>query len=701
VKADEAQFLELLGGGKKQFIIPIYQRTYSWETEQCEQLWNDLVRVATHPAIPSHFIGPIVHIDQGPPLAAQPHQYVVIDGQQRLTTLSLLLQVLADAVAAAPEPNDIDADQVREDYLFNLHSTGALRYRLLLTRGDRETLIDLLEGRQPPADPSRRILVNYGFFKEKVATSGVDLPTLYQGIAKLMVVDIALDRLQDNPQLIFESLNSTGIDLTQADLIRNYVLMGQPAQWMESLYSAHWEPMERRFGQDRYSERFNRFIRDYLTMRTGTIPNIDRVYKEFKKFAQGEASGPVEEIVSDIDDFSRYFVNMTLRREPDEELESAFEDINTLQVDVAYPFLLTLYDHYHQQRLSHDDFLAMLRLVESYVFRRAVCGVPTNSLNKTFAALVGELDPQYWLGSLEAAFQTMPSNRRFPDDEEFCREFVIKDVYNFRSRNYLLRKLEYAQSGARIAVEKYTIEHILPQNPNLKAAWRRELGEDRWKEVQARYLHTIGNLTLTGHNSELGELSFVEKRDHVHGFKVTGLALNQGLWDLNRWNEGAIRDRAESLAEWAATKIWLAPKLAPEMLKKYSNVPGSPPGQLYVLDENHPVMRDPLGELFEPLRAQILNLDSSVSEQVNGLYISYRADTNFVEIVPQANRLKLILDIPFDELDDPTHICRDLTGVGHWGTGSVETALGSVGQLDDVMYLVLQAFEKQREPVGA
>jgi uncharacterized protein with ParB-like and HNH nuclease domain/predicted transport protein len=699
MKADEAQFLEILGSGKKQFIVPIYQRTYSWETEQCEQLWSDLVRVATQPSVESHFIGPIVHIDQGPPLAAQPHEYVVIDGQQRLTTLTLLLLVLANAASAPHSALEIDAAQIRDDYLFNMHSNGAKKYRLLLTRNDRETLIDLLEARQPPTEPSRRILTNYEFFKQRVDSCGLGLPVLYQGIAKLTAVEIALDRAQDNPQLIFESLNSTGMDLTQADLIRNYVLMGQPKQWMESLYTTHWEPMERRFGQDRYSERFNRFIRDYLTMRTGTIPNIDRVYREFKKFVQSQASDPVDEVVSDIDAFSRYYVNMTLKREPDSELESAFEDINTLQVDVAHPFLLTLYDHYHHQRLEHDEFLAMLRLVESYVFRRSICGVPTNSLNKTFAALAGELDPQNMTESLMAAFQSMTSNRRFPADDEFRREFVIKDVYNFRSRNYLLRKLEYAESGARIAVEKYTIEHILPQNPNLKLAWRQELGEDRWKEVQARYLHTIGNLTLTAHNSELGELSFVEKRDHAHGFRVTGLALNEGLRELNHWNETTIRDRAAALAQVAA-KVWQSPKLPAEILAMYGK-PAVENAQTLVLDENHALLRSPLGDLFQPLRAQILNLDSAVSEQVNGLYIAYRGDTNFVEVVPQTSRLKLLLDIPFDELDDPTHICRDLTGIGHWGTGSVEATLISPLQLDDVMYLVLQAFEKQREPVIA
>ena len=570
MKAAEYQLLPFLEG-KKQFIIPIYQRTYSWTEEQCAQLWHDIVRSATDAEVTGHFIGSIVYIQRSIIHVAKIPQLLVIDGQQRLTTISLLLIALAKAVEQSTKPLEISHKEIY-DYLINEHGKEEQRYKLLLTQSDKETLIQLLEDVERAKTTMRghRLVENYLYFEERIKQTGIDLYALYLGISKLIIVDISLDKDHDNPQLIFESLNSTGMDLSQADLIRNYVLMGLEHEEQSKLYKQYWYPMEQSFRHTDESYQFDRFMRDYLTLKQGTIPNIDRVYVHFKSFQRGKLATPMHEIVADIYRFAGYFVNIAFLKEQDADIRSVLSDINTLKVDVAYPFLLEVYDDYVKQRLSKSDFIAILKLIESYVFRRVVCGVPTNSMNKTFAALAREIDKDHYLESVQIALLQKDSYRRFPRDDEFRAAFVVKDVYNFRSRNYMLRKLENFGQKELVNVESCTIEHIMPQNEHLSLEWQQELGPD-WQEVHARYLHTIGNLTLTGYNSELSDHPFAEKRDREGGFRHSPIRLNQGLGQLEQWNREAIEKRAATLAEKAA-KIWSIPHL-PADLKPGQKVP--------------------------------------------------------------------------------------------------------------------------------
>ena len=229
----------------------------------------------------------------------------------------------------------------------------------------------------------------------------------------------------------------------------------------------------------------------------------------------------MQETVSDIYQYSKYFVRLAFERESDKEIQSILKEINTLKVNVAYPFLLEIIRDYDQGDIDRNLFIVILKMVESYVFRRVICGIPTNLLNKTFATIYREIDKTHYLESIQAAFLIKNLYRLFPGNEEFRQQFIIKDVYNFRSRNYLLRKLEnYHRPHELVNVEDYTIEHVLPQNDKLSFEWQSELGSN-WQQVQARYLHTIGNLTLTGYNSEYSDHPFFEKRNYPEkkGFK--------------------------------------------------------------------------------------------------------------------------------------------------------------------------------------
>jgi predicted transport protein len=503
-------------------------------------------------------------------------------------------------------------------------------------------------------------------------------------------VDIALSRDQDNPQLIFESMNSTGKELSQADLIRNFILMGLEPQIQTRLYEEFWRPMEQDFGQEAYGTQFDSFMRHYLTVRTGDIPRERDVYEAFKDYARTKPvmEAGIEALVKDIRAFARYFCAMALGTEKDVALNQAFHDLRELKVDVAYPFLLELYHDYANGALSAADLAATVRMLEAYVFRRAICAIPTNSMNKTFATFGKALKKDKYIESIQAHFLTLPSYRRFPGDDEFRRDLHTRDLYNFRSRSYWLRRLENHGRKERVAVDEYTIEHILPQNPNLSAAWKLALGEE-WERVQRQWLHTLGNLTLTGYNAEYSDHAFTEKRDMTGGFKESPLKVNAGLGLLDTWNEAAIQERAGRLADLALA-VWAAPKLDAQILATYQ-----PKAELaggYTIDDHpHLLNRD----LFEAFRKEVLALDPCVSEEFLKLYVAYKAETNFVDVVPQAKQLRLTLNMPFAEINDPKGLCRDVTGHGRWGNGDVDVGFKSIGELPYIMGLVRQSYERQ------
>ena len=361
-------------------------------------------------------------------------------------------------------------------------------------------------------------------------------------------------------------------------------------------------------------------------------------------------------------------------------------------MDVAYPFLLELYaDHVHGE-LPTEDFVRAVRLLEAYVFRRAVCAIPTNSLNKTFATFGRSVRRTRYLESILAHFLTLPSYRRFPRDEEFKREFSGRDLYNFRSRSYWLRRLENYGRKERVAVGEYTIEHILPQNENLSTQWQAALGP-KWREVQEIWLHTLGNLTLTGYNAEYGDRPFDEKCDMRGGFRESPLRLNEGLGALETWDEAAIRRRAKRLAERAAT-VWSPPSLSAEVLETY-RPRITPPASYTLNDHPHLATSSPMRPLFEEFRAQILVLDPCVSEEILKRYIAYKAETNFVDVVPLHSRLRLTVNMRFYELHDPRGLARDVTNLGRWGNGDVEVGISDAQDLPYVVGLVRQSFERQ------
>ena len=689
MKATQAQLLSLLDG-RKQFTIPIYQRTYSWRLKQCQQLFDDIVRVGKDDAEPSYFIGSIVYFEPViAPVTSVP-EFLMIDGQQRLTTVSLLLLALTHFLK---EHDDISLEdesweEIQETYLINKHKKNDSKFKLLLTKKDKTTFTSLIDESEIASNHSKRVLENYRFFKKKLDAGSIQ--AVYRGIKKLIIIDVKLEKDRDNPQLIFESLNSTGLALSQADLVRNYILMGHSTALQNDLYKKYWYPMEQSFGEK--IDSLASFIRDYLTMKESSIPNINLVYEAYKEFLNSNGSITIEEAMKDLHRYSTFYVRLALLKEKDSDIVKKLKEITKLKIHTSYPFLLAVYRDYDERQISKEDFIEIIRLVSDYAFRRAICGIPTNSLNKTFAILYKRIKRETYLESVKVAFLLMDGPRRFPTDAEFTQELQIKDIYNFRSRNYLLESLENWNRKELVNAENYTIEHILPQNQNVSPQWQTELGED-WQRIKDTYLHTLGNLSLTGYNSELSDRSFSDKKTISGGFNDSPFWLNESVRKAQTWNEKAILKRASSLAD-RACKVWERPSVADDRLELYKETKGRKEQAVYSL-EHYTYLQSSMLDLYKELKKRVLNIDASVKFEFKKQYIAFKAPANFICVVPQQKRLRLTLNIEFDRIKDSKGICKDVSNIGRWGSGDVEIALDNLDDLDYVMELIEQAFDEQ------
>lgn len=339
--ARKGNIYEILNGNK-QFLIPVYQRYYSWDIEQCKRLWNDIVEMQKKGKV-GHFVGSIVNIaEQAMPTGVQ--KYMIIDGQQRMTTLSLLLLALRDYAINNPEDTTINARRIDNMLLKNEYESGDERYKLLLTETDRDILMRLVEEKPIPDDTRSKLLDNYKFFAGKIADKELQPAEVYESIGKLQIVNITLDRSVDDAQAIFESLNSTGKELSESDLIRNYVLMGLEPTEQTYVYEHLWRPMELLFVYETQDSVMDRFFRDYLTMKITRIPKQDRVYEEFKLYHLNCEFSTIRELCQDLLTYAKYYTDMVFKRSSNPALKSLYEDINDLRMEVSYPFLLKVHN---------------------------------------------------------------------------------------------------------------------------------------------------------------------------------------------------------------------------------------------------------------------------------------------------------------------------------------------------------------------
>ncbi|GAA9745789.1 DUF262 and DUF1524 domain-containing protein [Helicobacter pylori] len=525
MEADATTLLNFIKDNQKnQLVIPIYQRLYSWGKEQCKQLWDDIIKIGGNDKMDGHFIGSILYVLDR--ITYSNNTLLIVDGQQRLTTITLLLIALRNHLS-----DEVKRKEIEDHYLINSDKDGDKKFRLILSESDKDTLLSLIDkDRRKPSEPSSKIVENFKLFEEWVSNTD-KLETIFKGLEKLMIVGIALEKGKDDPQLIFESMNSKGMELTQTDLIRNYIVMETEIEKQEGFYNKYWRAMEEEFKQNK--EWFDRFVRHYLTIKTREIPNINKVYVALKDYRQKEGIG-IEDLLKDLQKYCGYFCQIVFKKEADKDLNKALGFLVDLEMDVIYPLLLELYSDYSDGVLSKDDFRRSIALIESYICRRAVCSIPSSGLNKFFASFARYIQKDEYFKSLEAHFLLLKNNQRFPENDEFKEEFMRKNFYKFELNTYFFNRMENFDRKERVYTHEYTTEHIMPQT--LEDEWKRDLGEN-FQEIHDKYLHTIGNLTLTGYNDKYSNKSFKEKRGMEGGFKDSPLRLNQGLRDLESFGE--------------------------------------------------------------------------------------------------------------------------------------------------------------------
>lgn len=455
-----------------QFVIPIYQRLYSWEKEQCKQLWDDIIKIGGNDKMNGHFIGSILYVLDGNTPSSP---LLIIDGQQRLTTITLLFIALRNHSSDEVKILEKFSRKEIESYLINNNKDGDKKFRLVLSESDKDTLLSLIDkNKRKPSEPSVKIVENFKLFEKWISENTDKLETIVKGLEKLMIVWIALEKGKDDPQLIFESMNSKGIELTQTDLIRNYIVMETEVEKQEDFYNGYWRAMEEDFKQNKTL--FNRFVRHYLTIKTGKIPNIKKVYEAFKDYQQKEGI-EIEDLLKDLQKYCGYFCRIVFKKEDDErdeKLNEALGFLVDLERDVIYPLLLELYSDYKDGVLSKQDFIPIIALTESYLCRRAVCGIPSSGLNKFFASFTKKVDKNQYLKSMKAHFLLLETTTgKFPKDSDFRDSLIAKELYKPKKTKEIksfLERLENFDTKEPVDTQKCNIRTYNASNPYSRMA---------------------------------------------------------------------------------------------------------------------------------------------------------------------------------------------------------------------------------------
>ena len=689
--AVDCPFVNIINGAS-QFIIPVFQRDYSWTEAECDQLWRDILQIASDTTDREHFLGSVVYISTGN-TAASFARWLLIDGQQRVTTLTLLLAALRDHIEQTGWSGTEDgptARRIEAYFLKNVEEEGPRRPKLMLRSHDQATLQAILDGNEPPQDPSERIRDNYEWFCEQLAE--VDPELVYCGINRLRVVDVTLHRAQDDPQLIFESLNSTGMDLSQSDLIRNFILMRLPEAEQTRLYETYWSKIEGLFcGSYRT---FDAFVRDYLALRSRATKQekADKIYFAFRRAFGSIGTEPerLDELLEDLLRFSCYHAAFSLGAHAAEPLREPLKLLCRL-VDVPAILIMRLFEcHDVHGTLELDAFADAIKLIESYVFRRAICGEQTRGYWKVFANLAYQIDPDCPLKSLEVGLARQRDAYRFPDDAEFHQALTDRDVYGKRVCFQLLDRLENDGSREPTDTSNYSIEHIMPQNENLSPEWVEMLGAD-WSDIQRQWLHRLGNLTLTGYNSKYSDRPFAEKKTISGGFEESSVRLNKYIREQAQWTPAEMKARGERLAR-RALSIW--PRLDVDAAQVRAAEIEDMQRRAKRRDVGKVQMTEEARVLFERLRVEVLEIDSDIIELAEPQSVSYHGPEFFLEVLPRKYCINLLLALDFNEAKDPHSIAEDASqrkfffyaeyeggvNISIWSADDIELALPIIRQ---------------------
>ena len=553
------KLIKYLDGASKRFIIPVYQRNYDWKMEHCKQLYDDLVKIIRQNR-KSHFFGSIVSVQSE---SGTMEEFLIIDGQQRLTTISLLLLAIYHLLSSGKMVSRDHqlTDKILKKYLIDEYEPEEKRIKLKPIKNDQKAF-GILFDQDEEYIPDSNLTINYRYFYDRIQRGELDIDELFDAICKLEIINISLNH-EDNPQLIFESLNSTGLNLSEGDKIRNYILMGLPNDQQTKFYEKYWNRIESYTDYDVSS-----FVRDYLSIKQQSTPNMNSVYPTFKKYVEDAEVADIEPLLKDLLEYAKRYAFLIKGGHSDERLNSCIYRLNRLSTSVTRPFLLEVIRLSESGALTADELIEVFHFTESYLFRRAICDLPTNALNKIFLLLHREIirfdgDESHYVEKFKYALLSKRERTRFPSDEEFAECMSTRNIYGMNPKNklYLFERLENSETSETKDVwghldrGEYSIEHIMPQH--LTAAWIVSLG-DNYEAIHTNWLHRLANLTLTAYNSRYSNSPFAEKRDMPHGFKDSGLRINQWVGRKEQWGLPELEER-DQLLKNTVIGIWPYP----------------------------------------------------------------------------------------------------------------------------------------------
>ena len=558
MKGSECRLIEYIEGSKKRFIIPVYQRNYDWKLENCRQLYDDLVRVVKK-GWKSHFFGSLVSVYEP---SGRNTEFLVIDGQQRLTTVSLLFLAMYHLISEGlviPRDQFLEK-QIYEDFLVDKYQPQETRIKLKPIKNDQKAFGKLFDSTDEPIRESN-LTINYQYFYDRIQLQEITVDELFDAICRLEIINITLNH-EDNPQLIFESLNSTGLDLSEGDKIRNYILMGLSAREQEEYYEKYWNRIEEYTQYDVSS-----FVRDYLSVKQLVIPSQKKIYSSFKEYVES-FSLKGETLLQGLLDYAKRYEILLKGSSESKSLDACIHRLNRLETTVTRPFFLEVLRLYDEGKLNIAQVTEIFLITESYLFRRTMCEIPTNALNKTFLLLHREIvrydgTEDNYIEKFKYALISKKERAKFPDDDEFAVHFAERPVYQMNSKNkiYILERLEnYGTSEDKDVYRHYddgtySVEHIMPQH--LTPAWIKELGED-YEMIHEIWLHRMANLTLTAYNSKYSNSSFEEKKTMKNGFEDSGIRMNTYIARKDKWTLLELEERSQYLVQ-RALEIWSMP----------------------------------------------------------------------------------------------------------------------------------------------
>ena len=558
MKGSEYRLIEYMEGSKKRFIIPVYQRNYDWKTENCKQLYDDLVKVIKNKRR-SHFFGSLVSVYEP---SGRNTEFLVIDGQQRLTTVSLLLLAMYNLIKSGIiTPKDVYLDkQIYEDFLVDKYQPEETRIKLKPVKNDQKAFGKLFNDAREHIRESN-LTTNYNYFYERIQKQEISIDELFDAICRLEIINITLNN-EDNPQLIFESLNSTGLDLSEGDKIRNFILMGLPSKEQDEYYDKYWNRIEECTKYDVSS-----FVRDYLSIKQLAIPSQKKIYMSFKDYVD-QKSIETEELLKDLLAYAKRYEILLSGGTENKALDACIYRLNRLETTVTRPFFLEVLRLYDENKFDISELAEIFLITENYLFRRTICDLPTNALNKIFSTLHREItryegNDEGYVEKFKYALLSKKDRARFPDDDEFAERFTERQIYQMNSKNkiYIMERLENYSTLEDKDVYchcddgTYSIEHIMPQH--LTPAWIKALGED-YEEIHEMWLHRIANLTLTAYNSKYSNSTFEEKKSMKNGFGDSGIRMNTYIAKKDKWTLAELEERNQYLMG-RSLEIWAAP----------------------------------------------------------------------------------------------------------------------------------------------